>query len=368
MTALDTAPRDAGSAQQDLLARLAEPDIDLAAARAAFDLRRGRRALARRVVGCSAVVLVLAVLVSVLALRGGEDPDELVADRDDDVTTTSTSTTVAVATEVELAPVTAPPTTAVTTPSAPPVTAAQAPVTEAPTTTLPPNQPLQASLTVLTPEVAAGGVARGALAWSDADLGAGTPRHVVAWGDPILSTPVDTSPRAACDAPAGPTSGVDELQFRYSTPGTYLVRVTVETCGGQGAYAERVAVDAQVPITVVAPTYVDPDDPEQTSRGQSVVVFTPPRPGGAPWPPLATAAVELVPSTDPTRPVLLRDAGGPEVFTTSGPATVLVVPEGAMGAIRVRWTDPASCATTTSGDLAGEDGSVLSLPLAVAVC
>jgi hypothetical protein len=362
--------RSVATAQQELLARLSEPGLDLDAARAALVARRRRGELTRRAIGGSIGVLVVALLLTGLVLRRGDEPDELVADRDEqDVGTTTTSlvpdTTID---PLALAPVTAAPTTAAPTTVAPVATApVVAETTVAPPVTLPPNQPLQASATVLTPTVEAGAVVTVALAWSDQDLGS-APRHVVAWGDPLLSTPVDTSPIAPCDAPGSPASGVDTLQFRYSTPGTYLVRVTLETCGASGAYGERVALDADVPITVTAPTFVDADDPTLVARGQSVVVFQPPRADGVAWPALEAALAALVPQTVPTTPVPLVVGPGPIVYTTSGPAMVLVVPEGATGAITLRWPDGPSCASTVTGDLVDPEGRVPSLPLTPSSC
>ena len=364
--------RSVESAQQELLARVAEPGLDLDAARGVFLARRRRGELTRRVVGGSIVVLVVALLGTALVLRSGDEPDELVADRDEqDVSSTTTSTAVAdtAIDPLALAPVTAAPTTAAPTTVAPVTTVpVVAETTVAPPTTLPPNQPLQASATVLTPTVEAGAVVTVALAWSDHDLGGSTPRHVVAWGDPVLSTPVDTSPVAPCDVPGAPASGVDTLQFRYSTPGTYQVRVTLETCGAQGAYGERVALDADVPITVTAPTFVDADDPTLVARGQSVVVFQPPRADGVAWPALEGAQAQLVPQTMPTTPLPLLMGPGPAVFTTSGPAMVLIVPEGATGAITLRWPEGPTCAATVAGDLIDPDGLVLSLPLTPTSC
>ncbi|MHB1137474.1 MAG: hypothetical protein ACYC2O_00870 [Microthrixaceae bacterium] len=374
MTATDVAPTGSRDARQELLDRLAEPGLDLDAARAELVLRRGRRRRARQAVGGVCVVLLLALAGGVVLLGGGDGPDELVADRDEDVSTSSsTTTTPSPEPQPEPAQLDAPPPPVVTSSTtAPPATTTEVALAPAPAppSTHAPNQMLQATLTVLTPEVPAGGVAAVSVSWSDPDLGHGAagPRHVVAWGDPLVAMPVDTTAAAPCDAPGPTSSGADTLQFRYSTPGTYHVQVTVETCGGQGAYGERVTLTTATPITVLAPDFVDADDPTLVVPGQSVVVFTPALPQDEPWPPLSSAVVELVTMIDPDHPVLLRDVTGPVVFTTSGPATVLVVPQGSAGTIRVRWSEPTRCATTASGDLAGPDGSVLSLPLASAPC
>ena len=369
MTLTDPAPHAAPDARQELLDQLAEPGLDLDAARAEFDLRRGRRRRTRQVLGATAAVLVAVLAVGAVVLRDGAEPDELVADRDEEVTSTSTSTTAVPPVQLELDPVAAPSSTVAPMPTTTAVVVApvDAPASTAPPPTAAPHQPLQASLTVLTPEVQAGAVAAVQVSWSDADLSA-APRHVVAWGDPLVSAPVDPTPVAPCDLPGPPSSGVDTLQFRYSTPGVYRVQVTVETCGGQGAHGERVSLTAEVPIQVLAPDFVDPDDPALVSRGRSVVVFTPPRADAEPWPALSGARLELVTTIDPAHPVVLRDLSGPVVYTTSGPATVLVVPEGAAGTIRARWSDPLRCATTASGDLEGEDGAVLALPLTTIAC
>ena len=145
------------------------------------------------------------------------------------------------------------------------------------------------------------------------------------------------------------------------------MRVTLETCGGTGAFGERLVLDATVPVTVTAPTFVDAADPALTSPGQSLVVFQPPLGNGATWPPLGLATVDYVPSTDPT-PVPLAPGEAIPVFTTSGPATILVLPAGATGTVRLHWSDPAVCAATAGTDLSGPDGAVLSLPLAVVAC
>lgn len=368
MTIVD-APTERGVAavQQDVLAVLVEPGVDLATARAEFTIGRGRRRLTRRVVAGSLAILLLAVVSTVVLRSGEDDPDAVLADRDEQVTSSTTSTPAPVATDpVAAVPDTVPVTTVVALTTTVPQPLVAAPTDTTPTTVLA-NQPLQATLAVLTPTVEAGATASIAVSWADPDLGngAGSPRHTVAWGDPLVSTPVDATARVACDTPGAPGAGADTLRFRYSTPGAYVVRVVVETCGGQGAFGERVAVEGTV--TVTPPMFVDATDPSIVAAGQSLVVFQPPLVAGGVWPALEGATVDYVPTTDPT-PVPLRRGEAIPVFTTSGPATILILPADATGTVHLRWKDPAVCSSTAGTELSAADGGVLALPLVIVPC
>ena len=368
-----TAGRSLAETQRDLLVRLAEPGVDLIAARATFLERRGRRRTTRRALGATAAVLVLSIGGLLAVLGGDNDPDAILADGDDSATTTSAPTTTLLAAGGVLlaSPVAPPSTLAITTTVAAPVTT-PASVDTAPPTTVAPNQQLSASLVLLTPTVEAGAVASLRVDWSDADMGQGSiaPRYIVTWGDPLVSSAIDTTTTSPCEAPGAPASGSDTLRFRYSTPsvdGPYRVSVVLETCDGRGAYSERVELTAE--IIVEPPVFLDPADPGATGTpGRPVVVFQPPVFGGVAWPLLERSIAEYVPADAPGTPIRLAGGSPVAIYTTSGPATVLVLPADAAGAIRLRWTDPGSCASTTGADLLGGNGGVRSLPLSGVAC
>lgn len=366
--------RDLATMQRSLLVALAEPGVDLVLARSNFAASRRRRTVTRRILGASTMALLLIVGGLIVLVSGGADPDAILADGDDRSSTTSTvSTSTTVAVEVPVVGAAAPSTSAApvivatTVPTATPVD------TTPPTTTLT-NQAMTARLDALTPIVAAGSVASLRVDWSDSDLGLGSsgPRYIVSWDDPLLSSAIDTTIATPCTSPGAPASGSDTLRFRYSTPGVYRPSVVVETCDGQGAYSERIELTATV--TVEAPLLVDPAAPTGAGvPGRAVVVFQPSTAQGITWAPLDRATAEYLPATAPGTPLLVGAPAGPTdppvaIFTTSGPATVLVVPANASGVIRLRWSDPVVCASTTGPELLGNAGTALSLPLAIASC
>jgi len=355
--------------RDQVLESLAQPGLDLDSARERFRTRCGRRRRARWIVSGVGVLLVVAVGLTTMLLSDGPEPDAVLADGDDVATTTLVTTTTTpdpVATEVAVAPVTVP-TAIVPATTAPPSTEPPPPAAEesvAPTVPAP-NRPMTATLAVSPPVVEAGAPVTAVVSWLDEDLAGGPPRHVVAWGDPLLSTPVDTGARTSCDAPGVAASGHDALRFRYSTPGTYEVRVVTETCGGVGSHSERVVTTGTV--TVTAPRIADPSLPGQTVPGQTVVVFQPPT-AGALWASLDRAIAEYLPEDEGTAAVALAAGDAVAVFTTSGPATVYVVPVGADGRIRLRWPEPTGCATTARSTFVDDSGAAIALPLTPGAC
>jgi len=227
------APAPPASAAAVVAAGLAEPGLDLRAARRLVEVRAQHALRLRRygmIGGVGAAILLLVVGAAVLL--GDDRPREVVADGD----ATTTSTTAAPATT---APPTVAPSTVVGTTSIVSTTVPVVSTSTSTTTTLPPNRPLEASLRVVTP-VEAGRTATAEVSWSDPDLADPLgPQVVTVWGDPLVSSPLlAAGGRPACAAPGPGGSGTVPLTFRYSTPGSYTLRVELTTCGGQGPYGE----------------------------------------------------------------------------------------------------------------------------------
>lgn len=341
----DTSAPDTGAtAQLELLAPLAPAGLDLVAARAKVDAvasgrRRGRRILA----GSCAAVLVIAGCVAV-ALLGANDPDDIVADGDrtERSTTTSTSTTLpdadarVTASSVPTAPTVAPvvPTTTV-------ASSTTVPVTAAPPTTLPPpppNQALEAQLTLLSPNPEAGDLAEIDLVWRDADHSGTAPHLAIDWGDPAVSVVRAVPAGGPCDAPGPPAGGTERLGFRYATPGEHEVSVVVSTCDGVGPYAERVRLTTKIVVR------------EPAGGAERAVVAVVPRQVGIDEPPLDDAAAELLVDGAAALPLAARRPALQQV-TAAGSATVLRVPVGAVGTLRLTWA-VAPCPASGPIDLA----------------
>ena len=329
---------DPADQRDRLLGAAAVEGLDLDAARTRADtLARGRRRVLRS--SMAAVGVVLAVAAGTWVVLGDDDPDELVADRAERTTTTSTSSTsTSVATTVAPTTLVAPPTLATTTTLAPTTTVAT-------TTTLPPNQALRVELRVLTPRVAAGEVAAVEAAWVDPDHAGTTPDVVADWGDPAVTALNLPLPATRCDTPGTSGGGTERREFRYATPGTHRVQLTLTTCGGEGAYAERVTIEGTV--TVTAATVGD-------AAGRTVVAVAPRTASGLPVLPSLDSASAVLDPADPAEPEVALPAREPVLFQfgTAGPATVLRLPAGAVGTIRLRWAD-SPCTATVAVDLSG---------------
>lgn len=337
MTVTDTGTT-ALATRDELLDEASVTGLDLDAARSAVDaLAGGRRRLVRS--GVAALAVAALVGVGVLALVGEDDPDELLADRSErtsTTTSTASTTTTSVTTTSPVAPI-APPTTTPTT-LAPTTTTAT-------TTTVPVNQPLQAEARWVADRVPAGEVATLEVSWVDPDHSGGEPEMAVEWGDPAVTALPGAAPGPSCDAPGASGGGVLRRDFRYATPGTHPVRIVLTTCGGEGAYAERRTVETAV--TVDAATI-------DGSPAVAVVAVAPRTADGLPVLPGLDAALATLEPTDPSSPTVDLAPRTPLLvqFGTSGPATVLRLPAGAIGTLRLRW--PSSpCESTSAVDLSG---------------
>lgn len=339
-----TATGDPSSLRASVLERLAVRDLDLAADRAEVRRLVAARRAARRALGVGTAAAVVLVLTAAIVWLGGEDPDELVADRDDATVTTqarpprtTSSTTPAAA----IAPV-APPSSTTT---APGVTSSTAPVAVAPATTLAPTTlppietGLRAEVRAVEPRVAAGDTAVVEVAWMRADHVGPAPVITIEWGDPaVAGAPLPPSP-VDCAGPPRGAGDVAVVPFRYATTGVRTVRVTLDACRDGRPDGERVTV--QTTLEVVAPVASD--------ASLRAVVLTAPRAthGGLPLPALDEAAVELVPDgPGPTRDLAPRDPLLDQVSAV-GPATVVMVGLDDVGTLRLGWpTSPCRSETT----------------------
>ena len=336
--ATDPGATDA-AAQYALLAPLVPTGLDVRAARARVETAAAARRRTRRVLAGSCAALVVVAGCVAVALLGGTDPGDVVADGDRrserSTTTVSSTTTVEEIEIIQVAPTveTIPPLATTTLP------ATTVPVTVAPPPTSPPppapNQPLQLSLTVATPRLDAGDVARIDVAWHDADHGGVAPHLSVDWGDPAVSVLTTVPPSSPCDVAGPPTGGTDQILFRYATPGVHEVVVTASTCDGLGPYGERVRTTARIEVV------------EPAGGAERAVVAHVARPATEGEPLLDDAVAELV-AVDSTVTPLAERRPALAQYTSSGPATVLRVPLGARGSLRLTW--PGS-ACTASGPI-----------------
>lgn len=316
--------------RERLLVDAAPADLDVAAAAERVELLRRLRRRTRR--GASGALGVLAlVALAVLVWPAGDDPDQLLADRAEPTTTTTSprrSTTTAAPTTV--AAVVVPSTSAPTTSAAPPST-----VAPSTSTTLPPNQPMQARLRLPSDEVAPGDAVTLEVDWVDADHSGVPPRVEVDWGDPAL-TQFSVSPLlVGCDRPGSSGGGVIPAQYRFATPGLRTVRVKVTTCSpGQGAYGEQLELVGTVRVS----------EPRYDDRPGRVVlaVQVDGRPAPSAVPPLDAATARFVPSETTSAPIELaaREPVLSQVHvspTLTGLATVLVLPADAEGTLELSW-------------------------------
>jgi hypothetical protein len=337
-------------ARDELLDAAAVDGLDLDAARGRVDtLARGRRRIRRSALGAMGAIVV--VLVATMLVLGDEDPDEFVADRAERTTTTSSTST----------STTAAPTVSTTAPPLAPTSVAPvttvAPTTASTTTTstVVANQVLAAELRVVTPQVQAGDVATVEVAWVDPDHAGEAPDLSADWGDPSVGVLNLPTPAARCDTAGASSGGVLRRDFRYATPGTHRVEMTLTTCGGEGAFAERVTVSTTI---VVSDAVVD------GAPATAVVAVAPRTANGLPVLPSMDAAVARFDPSDPALPDLELDPRAPVLvqFGAAGPATVLRLPRGAEGTLRLTWPD-SPCSSTAEVALGGptQDGQVLEL-------
>ncbi len=363
--------------RQELLARIAEPGIDLdraaqrvAATRAGDRRRRRNRALLL----CSAVVLLVVAVVG--ALLASNSADEVVADGE--LTTTTTTTTEAPdgsdesdesdgepSTEtddgssddsdeidpsvLEALPVEPPPARppALVTPDpAPPATAAPLPI-PAPT----PDEPLVLRVAPAAPGATAGDLVTLEIAWLDADHVGGAPRIRIDWGDPLLQ-PVVLGPEAPdCTGAARPAGAVEQARARFASAGRRTVRVEAVSCDGPAGTPQRALAESVIEVN--APSFAG-------APAHTVVAHAVP---GSPVPaPLDQAIASFRPLDGPAiglgqrRPTLDQQAGG-------GPATVVVVPGFAAGRLELLW--PGQGCRATAELSAAPAGSARLVPLTI---
>lgn len=317
-----------------LLDEVAVSDLDTAAARARLEVLAGRRRRATRGVVAAGVVSLLAVVGAFMVL-GGEDPDELVADRDDRDTSSSTTTTRPRSTTTQAPPTSTPaptstaPSTTTTVVVAPSVAPAPAPAP-----TVAPNRPLQAQLRVLTPTVAAGDTATIEVGWIDEDHPGGSPELVVDWGDPAVRSADGWSAVPGCDTPGAGGGGVLGRQFRFASTGEHVVRVELRTCGGRGRSGETIVLTGRIRVTA-------PEDADGAMR--AVVATVERRADGLPvLAPLDEAVARFVPDDEAREPFELAPrAPVLSQLATRWPATVLVLPADAEGTLELSWNGSA---------------------------
>ena len=338
--------------QSLILQSLAEPEVDSAGAAKRVSELREARASRRKMLGGSAAVFLLLIAGGTWLLLRDSSPESVLADRSDESllrsTTTTTSATppsIAVTTSLIPPPLTVPATApASTLPAVAPVSSDAVP----PSTATPVrNQPMTAELVVSTNQIAAGSVIEAKLRWSDPDLAAGysAPHQVENWGDPVVSVAVSPTPIQPCESAGAPAQGETVSRFSYSTPGQYLLKMTLDTCAGQGSYAER--VERTQIITVLPPRFSNPSSPDsQDVAGQAFAVALSTLPGAAPFPALSSATAEYFPTDSAASPLPVRVNSEVQQFTVSGTASVFVVPSNAAGRIRVTFSDPSMCAET----------------------
>jgi hypothetical protein len=316
-----------------LLDEVAVTGLDLEAARSQVEQLAGRRRRGTRSLAAAGLLSLLTVAVVAVVLSGGEDPDELVADRDEtQERATRPSSTVAPSTTLGTSTTTPPTTSSSTTTS---TTAAPAPVpptvvTTAPPTTATPNRELQARLRVLTPVVAAGATASVEVGWIDEDHPGGAPEVVADWGDPAIRSADVWGTAASCDAPGPGGGGVLRRDFRFATPGRHVVRVELRTCGGRGTHGEAVVVEA--PIDVEVPQLGGED-------ARAIVATVERRPDGLPVLEALDVARARYEPSDPALDPLELGPRTPTLLQYAGrwPATVLVLPADAAGTLELSW-------------------------------
>ncbi len=354
-----TVAGDAASMRDGVLDRLAVRDLDLAADRAEVERLASAQRRNRRLLGAGTAVLLVMVLAATIAFVGGEDPNELVADRDEAPSTTTartprtTSTTSVVASAPTLAP------TSTTTTPGPSTTGA--PVVVAPATTLPPtttvpiDEPLRARVTAVDARVAAGATAAVEVAWMDADHVGPPPTITIDWGDPVVAAAPVAPPAPDCGGTGSAAGEVTRSAFRYATTGERRVRVTLSGCRDGRPDGDRVTVETTIVVT----------DPVLSGRPQRAVVLSTPRAtlAGIELPPLDLADVELdpaAPGPDVALPPRIPALGQ---LSAAGPATVVLVDVDAVGTLRLTWPDSPCRASTTLPAATGGRPAVLELDI-----
>lgn len=335
---------DPASLRSAVLDRVAVSDLDLAADRAEVGRLVAARRSSRRVLGVGTVAVVVLLLAATIVWVGGEDPDELVADRDDAPATTVTRpprTTASSAPEAAGAPDAAPSST--TTAPGPTTTTAAVVVvpatTVAPTTTAPIEAPLRAEVRAVDPIVAAGDTAVVEVAWMHADHVGPAPVITIDWGDPAVAAAPLAPSSTDCTGPPRGAGDVALVPFRYATTGVRTVRVTLDACRDGRPDGERVTV--QTTLEVVSPVASD--------TALRTVVLTAPRTthGGISLPSLDDASIELVPDgPGPTRGLAAREPLLDQV-SASGPATVVLVALDDVGTLQLGWPSSPCRSETT---------------------
>lgn len=317
--------------RDDLLDSLAPTDTDTAAAlRAVLAASAARRSHRRAVLGSIGALVVLALIAALVLLRPTERT-QIVADGV--VPTTEQSVPPEVESEVAPAAATPDTTVAATVPAAPVVipssTEAPQSTTAAPTTTQAPPLPLETRATLLTPKVSAGETASLEIGWAAGRV-RGVPTIHVDWGDPAIGEQAPLPPK--CDEAERPGIGSQRASFRYATPGRHQIAVIVQTCAPDGV-AERVQVDTTIDVT-----------PPMYAGGPGAVVVAalaaaPTNDIGALDGAVARYTPEAPAPGEPTSVLLGARLPALTQQNATGPATVLLMPAGARGALELRWPD-----------------------------
>lgn len=329
-----TTTGDPASLRSAVLDRLAVRGLDVASDRAEVRRLVAARRSSRRVLSVGTAAVVLVVLAVAIAWIGGEDPDELVADRDDAPATTVTRpprTTASTTPDATAVPdVVVSSTTTAPGPTSTTAVADVAPATSlAPPTTMPLEQPLRAEVRAADTSVAAGDVAVIEVAWMHADHVGPAPVITIDWGDPAVAAATADPAPIDCAGPPRSAGDVVLVPFRYATTGVRTVQVTLDACRDGRPDGERVTVRTTLEVR----------SPSATDGPLRAVVLTAPATthGGLPLPSLDEAAVELVPDgPGPTRSLLAREPLLDQV-SASGPATVVLVGRDDVGTLRLGW-------------------------------
>lgn len=339
--------------QRVLLIGLAEPNLDLAGAAVLVSERRAARNSRRGIFGAVSAVLMLLTLAGTWLVLRDSTPESVIADKaqESSVRSSTTSTTVSESSQApsqtSLAPL-APP--VVTTVPSPTVTSAPAetvlPLSPA-ATPISANQPMTAELVLSATQVEAGSVIDAKVIWSDPDLAAGytAPQIMQNWGDPLVTSSLAFTPVQLCSTAGVSAQGETPLRFSYSTPGQYTLRVTLDTCAGQGAFGNRLELSQT--LTVLPARYSNSSLPDsQDVPGQVFVVALSVPPGVVAPPDFGASIAEFLPTNPALLRLPIRVHPNLQQFTSSGSAAVFVLPQDSAGRINVGFSGVSQCAQT----------------------
>lgn len=361
--------------RQQLLTRIAEPDLDLdRAAQRVAATRAGRRRRRRNrtlLVGGASALLAVALVIAVVGTGEGE---EVVADGASTTTTTEapddtddpdeaeTSTlsegadggveagevdpSALEALPTEPAPARPP---ALVTPEPPPV------ATAAPLPVPPPvvDEPLVVEVRPSSPTSAAGEVVAVEVAWLDADHVGGAPTVRVDWGDPLLQPTMLGPDQLDCRGIGRPVGSVERAEVRFASPGPRTIRVEVVACDGPAGTTQREVAEAG--IVVSGPAHGG-------APGRTVVAHAAP---GLRLPGPLDQAVASVRPTDGLAVGLGQRRPTLDQRAADGAATVIVTPGTGSGAGRLELTWPGQTCRASAELGPAPVGSARLVPLTV---